>query len=95
MWVRVGSFLVKPEEVEDLRRTYNEQAILRWITLAVGTDHVPLLVSACSTACVSALPAPAEGYVQEAHVGGASLVQPPSDLALLDARIAARRPLGD
>jgi quinol monooxygenase YgiN len=27
MWVRVGSFLVKPDQVANLRRTYNEQAI--------------------------------------------------------------------
>lgn len=27
MWVRVGSFLVKPDQVENLRRTYNEQAV--------------------------------------------------------------------
>ena len=29
MWVRVGSFLAKPEQVESLRRTYNEQAVPR------------------------------------------------------------------
>lgn len=27
MWVRVGSFLVKPEQATTLRRTYNEQAV--------------------------------------------------------------------
>jgi quinol monooxygenase YgiN len=27
MWVRVGSFPVKPDQVADLRRTYNEQAV--------------------------------------------------------------------
>lgn len=27
MWVRVGSFLVKPEHVANLRQTYNEQAV--------------------------------------------------------------------
>jgi quinol monooxygenase YgiN len=27
MWVRVGSFPVKPDQVENLRRTYNEQAV--------------------------------------------------------------------
>ena len=27
MWVRVGSFLVKPEQAANLRRTYNEQAV--------------------------------------------------------------------
>jgi quinol monooxygenase YgiN len=27
MWVRVGSFLVKPDQTANLRRTYNEQAV--------------------------------------------------------------------
>jgi quinol monooxygenase YgiN len=27
MWVRVGSFLVKPDQAATLRRTYNEQAV--------------------------------------------------------------------
>ena len=27
MWVRVGSFLVKPDQVATLRRTYNERAV--------------------------------------------------------------------
>jgi hypothetical protein len=48
----------------------------RWITLAVGTDCLPLLVSACSTACVEKLPTPAADYVQVAHFGGPELVQP-------------------
>jgi len=29
MWVRVGSFPVKPAEAANLRRTYNEQAVPR------------------------------------------------------------------
>jgi hypothetical protein len=51
----------------------------RWITLAVGSDWLPLLVNACSTACIDALPTPAVGYVQHAHVGGARLAQPPAE----------------
>ena len=27
MWVRVGSFLVKPDQAANLRKTYNEQAV--------------------------------------------------------------------
>ena len=27
MWVRVGSFLVKPDQVANLRRTYNTEAV--------------------------------------------------------------------
>jgi hypothetical protein len=52
-------------------------AIHRWITLAAGTDYVPLLVNACSPACVAALPKPADDYVPAPHVGGRDVVQPP------------------
>jgi hypothetical protein len=51
----------------------------RWITLTVGTDWLPLLVNACSTACIDALPTPAAGYVQQPHLGGARVVQPAAD----------------
>jgi hypothetical protein len=47
-----------------------------WISRAVGTDVLPLLVNACSTACVAALPTPARGYVQTPHTGGPDLKQP-------------------
>ena len=52
--------------------------VTRWITLAIGTDWVPLLVNACSTACIDALPTPADGYVPHPHTGGAKVVQPPA-----------------
>jgi len=47
-----------------------------WISLTVATDVLPLLVNACSAACVAALPAPRAGYVPTPHVGGPNLVQP-------------------
>ena len=47
-----------------------------WISLRVATDVLPLLVNACSTACVEALPAPADGYVGVPHTGGLEVVQP-------------------
>ncbi|MFF2951297.1 hypothetical protein ACFVVU_08115 [Kitasatospora sp. NPDC057965] len=50
-----------------------------WISLRVATDVLPLLVNACSAACVDTLPAPAEGYVPVPHTGGPGLVQPQSD----------------
>jgi hypothetical protein len=49
-----------------------------WISLRVATDVLPLLVNACSAACVSALPSGAEYYVQLPHTGG-RVKQPPSD----------------
>jgi hypothetical protein len=53
--------------------------IRRWITLGWGTDYLPLLVNACSEACIESLPPPPAGYVQYPHVGGAQLVQPPAE----------------
>ncbi|PBC70894.1 hypothetical protein BX265_5454 [Streptomyces sp. TLI_235] len=50
-----------------------------WISLRVATDVLPLLVNACSTACVEALPAPAEGYVRRPHGGGPAVRQPTAD----------------
>jgi hypothetical protein len=48
----------------------------QWISLRVATDVLPLLANACSTACVEALPEPAEGYVRTPHQGGRSVRQP-------------------
>lgn len=47
-----------------------------WISLRVATDVLPLLVNACSTACVQALPEPADGYVPSPHQGGRAAPQP-------------------
>ncbi|MBG0824495.1 leucine-rich repeat domain-containing protein [Planomonospora sp. ID91781] len=52
-----------------------------WISSQVGTDVLPLLVNACSPACIDALPAPAEGYVPTPHTGGPGIVQPHADYA--------------
>jgi hypothetical protein len=48
----------------------------QWISLRVATDVLPLLVNACSTACVQALPHPPEGYVASPHQGGRIVQQP-------------------
>ncbi|MEV7182488.1 leucine-rich repeat domain-containing protein [Kitasatospora sp. NPDC093679] len=50
-----------------------------WITLRVATDVLPLLVDACSKACVAALPTPPEGYVRSSHSGGPTVQQPVAD----------------
>ena len=53
MWVRVGSFLVKPDQVANLRRTYNEEAVpkvraypgnLGCLLLEPTTDGEPFVV---------------------------------------------------
>jgi hypothetical protein len=46
-----------------------------WISLWVATDVLPLLVNACSQACIERLPKPPHGYVQEPHRGGPELQQ--------------------
>ncbi len=50
-----------------------------WISLGVGTDVLPLLVNACSPACIEALPAPVEGYAPTLHTGGPGIAQPRAD----------------
>ncbi|MFE3107315.1 leucine-rich repeat domain-containing protein [Kitasatospora indigofera] len=50
-----------------------------WISLRVATDVLPLLVNACSAACVAALPTPPEGYVRSPHSGGPTVRQPTAD----------------
>jgi hypothetical protein len=50
----------------------------RWISLAVATDVLPLLVHACSSDCLQNLPKPHEGYVPEPHQGGLEIKQPPT-----------------
>lgn len=47
-----------------------------WISSRVGTDVLPLLVNACSSACVTALPEPHRGYVPRPHTGGPDIAQP-------------------
>jgi len=58
--------------------TYEETNQL-WITLRTGTDTIPLLANLCSKECERQLPQPPENYVQNAHKGGADLIQPPND----------------
>lgn len=48
-----------------------------WISLGVATDVLPLLVHACSEKCITVLPTPPSGYVQQPHFGGLELKQPP------------------
>ncbi|MEU5885001.1 hypothetical protein [Spirillospora sp. NPDC047279] len=47
-----------------------------WISRLVGTDVLPLLVNACSAACVAALPEPDRGYIPTPHTGGPDITQP-------------------
>ena len=41
-----------------------------WISMRVATDVLPLLVNACSPACVAALPGGAEDHPRFPHTGG-------------------------
>jgi hypothetical protein len=47
-----------------------------WISQTAGTDVWPLLVNACSQACVDALPPGARNHVATPHRGGPNVVQP-------------------
>ncbi len=47
-----------------------------WLSLKVGSDRLPLLVHACSKACVERLPSPSAGYIAKPHKGGLGQAQP-------------------
>jgi hypothetical protein len=47
-----------------------------WLSARVATDVLPLLVNACSDACVDTLPPGAERHVRSPHSGGPGVVQP-------------------
>ncbi|MDA5279197.1 hypothetical protein ACWGHM_00695 [Streptomyces sp. NPDC054904] len=50
-----------------------------WISLRTsGSDVLPLLVNACSTACADALPEPPEGYARMPHTGGPNVGPQPT-----------------
>jgi hypothetical protein len=48
-----------------------------WISLRVATDVLPLLVNACSEACLGRLPEGDARHVRTAHKGGPNVEQPP------------------
>lgn len=54
----------------------DEQRHRVWITRLVASDVLPLLVNACSEACVASLPPGHEGYVATPHRGGPDVTQP-------------------
>lgn len=47
-----------------------------WLSSRVATDVLPLLVNACSDACIGTLPQGAERHVRVPHSGGRDIVQP-------------------
>jgi hypothetical protein len=51
-----------------------------WLSRLVATDVMPLLVNACSEACIRALPPGEDGYVPTPHAGGLEVQQPLSQL---------------
>lgn len=55
------------------------EVLQRWISLAVATDVIPLLVHACSKDCITRLPTPAKNYVPYPHEGGPGIKQPAPD----------------
>jgi hypothetical protein len=50
-----------------------------WISLVVATDVLPLLVNACSEACIQRLPQPPDGCIPGSHTGGLDVRQPPAE----------------
>jgi hypothetical protein len=52
-----------------------------WISLRIATDVLPLLVNACSEACVQALPIAPDNYIRAPHAGGPGVDQPSAGYA--------------
>jgi hypothetical protein len=50
-----------------------------WLSVRVATDVLPLLVNACSEACVQALPQGAERHVRVPHSGGRGVEAPSAE----------------
>ena len=50
-----------------------------WLSHRVGTDVLPLLVNACSEACIAKLPTPPPAYFQKPHRGGPEVRHPGQD----------------
>jgi uncharacterized protein (TIGR02996 family) len=74
---RCGGSMSRPCSV--CGRPFEDRRLHRaWVSLRVATDTLPLLVNACSEACLGGLPAPQEGYVQTPHKGGLGVRQPPA-----------------
>src|SRR5262245_15595254 len=62
------------------RQSCPRESVLQvWISLRVATDVLPLLVNACSDACIQRLPSPSQGYIDRPHTGGLELRQPPAE----------------
>lgn len=79
------SFPELPQMRQDIRpdccivchRTFSSLGCLqRWTTQTVGGIDVPLLLHACSSDCINAVPDAPQGYVPRPHLGGISIVQP-------------------
>lgn len=49
-----------------------------WLSMPVAIDVLPLLVHACSTTCLAALPAGGENHISSFHMGG-RVEQPAAD----------------
>jgi len=54
------------------RRYEDEGRFRAWVTLRVATDDLPLLINACSRACLDEVPRPPDRYRPCPHSGGLS-----------------------
>lgn len=72
-----GYSLVTPRECSICRAELNSSNVYRrWISLRVATDVLPLLINACSIACLESLHPTPDGYVSGSHTGGYHIKQP-------------------
>lgn len=68
---------IRPRTCSVCNSDLDDSWTARWVSLNVATDVVPLLVLACSGACIDSLPPGADNHVLKPHRGGRSIEQPP------------------
>ncbi|MEN9361987.1 MAG: hypothetical protein RL095_3522 [Verrucomicrobiota bacterium] len=70
------SDLYRPKFCSICTGEFKQLPIQRWVSLRMGSDIVPLLVHACSVACLDTIQDAPDNYVKRPHCGGTKLKQP-------------------
>ncbi|WP_236623634.1 leucine-rich repeat domain-containing protein [Rhodopirellula baltica] len=70
------SELYRPDTCSICDGPFTDIPLQRWTSRRMGSDVVPLLVHACSDACIARIKDAPDGYVKRPHCGGLELVQP-------------------
>ncbi len=70
------SNLYRPDTCSICDCTFNDIPLQRWTSRRMGSEIVPLLIHACTDACIAKIKDAPDDYVKRPHCGGVDLVQP-------------------